>query len=482
MTRSFRFQLALRAAAAVAVGFTAVGGVTFFELRAILDNELNASILNVASIQAASLTDAPSGEMHFHEWELTPEEAASLEDLIRYAQVWQADGVSLLRNQYMTSDLPLDREHLARAEAGNLVWTESSWNGMPIRALYYPLERFGMAHERHVLEVAAPLAARNEMLWRVGLFLAALTLLMAGATFLGASWLAGRAIRPVHEVIDQAEAIRAGSLDRRIHAYAEVREYRRLVDVLNGMLGRIQSAFDAQRRFTADASHELRSPLTAMRGELELALRRERQPGEYRRVLESTLEEVVRLSRISEDLLVLARSDSGALRPRREEVSVAQVAERVVDRLRGQAREAGVEVVVSAGGGTLARVDPGLVGQAVWNLVDNALKYAPDGRRVDVRVARGDRAVVIRVEDSGPGFKEPSEAFRRFFREDAARTHGTASDGTGLGLAIVRAVAEAHGGIATAENRPGGGARVSVQLPYGAAEEPPAAPYGSRPA
>jgi len=482
VTRSFRFQLALRAAAAMAAGFTAVGGVTFFELRAILDNELNASILNVASIQAASLTDAPSGEMHFHEWELTPDEAASLEDLIRYAQVWQADGVSLLRSQYMTSDLPLDREHLARAEGGNLVWTESDWNGMPIRALYYPLERFGMAHERHVLEVAAPLAARNEMLWRVGLFLVALTLLMGGATFLGAAWLAGRAIRPVYEVIDQAEVIRAGSLDRRIHAYAEVREYRRLVDVLNGMLGRLQSAFDAQRRFTADASHELRSPLTAMRGELELALRRERQPEEYRRVLESTLEEVVRLSRISEDLLVLARSDSGALRPRREEVSVAEVAGRVVDRLRGQAREKGVALVMSDAGETRAPVDPGLVGQAVWNLVDNALKYAPDGGRVDVRVGREGAEIVIDVEDSGPGFQVPSEAFRRFFREDAARTHGTASDGTGLGLAIVRAVAEAHGGTASAENRPGGGARVRARLRVGAAEEPPAAPHGSHPA
>ena len=308
MRRSFRFQLALRAATAMAVGLAAVGTATFLGLRSILDNELDASISNVASIQAASLTDAPSGEMHFHEWELTPEEAASLEDLVRYAQVWQADGVSLLRSQYMTSDLPLDRENPARAEAGSVVWTQTTWNGMPIRALYYPLERFGMAHERHVLEVAAPPVKRNQMLLRVGLFLVVLTLLMGGATFAGASWLAGRAIRPVHEVIDQAEAIRAGSLDRRIHAYAEVREYRRLVDVLNGMLGRIQGAFEAQRRFTADASHELRSPLTAMRGELELALRRERAPGQYPRVLESTLEEVVRLSRIAEDLLVLARS------------------------------------------------------------------------------------------------------------------------------------------------------------------------------
>jgi signal transduction histidine kinase len=116
------------------------------------------------------------------------------------------------------------------------------------------------------------------------------------------------------------------------------------------------------------------------------------------------------------------------------------------------------------------------VGQAVWNLVDNALKYAPGGGRVAVCVAREGGEVVVAVEDSGPGFQDPSQAFTRFFREDAARTHGTATDGTGLGLAIVRAVAEAHGGSASAENRRGGGARVVVRLPAGAAEVTPAAP------
>jgi len=477
VSRSFRVQLALRAAAAMAVGLAAIAAVTFSALRSILDGELNASILNVASIQAASLTDAPSGAMHFHEWELTPDEAASLQNLIRYAQVWQADGVSLLRSQYMTSDLPLDREHLARAASGSLVWTEASWNGMPIRTLYYPLERFGMVHERHVLEVAAPLTARNQMLLRVGLFLAALTLVMSGATFVGASWLAGRAMRPVYEVIDQADVIRAGSLDRRIRAYAEVREYHRLVEVLNGMLGRIQSAFEAQRRFTADASHELRSPLTAMRGELELALRRERQPEEYRRVLESTLEEVVRLSRVTEDLLVLARSDSGALRPRPESTAVAEVAGRVLERLHGQARAKGIQVSLEADdGGTLALVDAGLVSQAVWNLADNAIKYTPPGGRVDVRVRRDGEEIALVVEDTGPGFKDPDQAFRRFFREDVARTHGTAADGTGLGLPIVQAVAEAHGGQASVANRPEGGARVVVRLPVEPGGDPEGGP------
>lgn len=470
MNRSFRFQLALRAAAAMALGLGAIGVVTLLALRAALDREVNASILTVASIQAASLTDAPSGEMHFHEWELTPEEAASLADLVRYAQVWQADGVSLLRSQYMTRDLPLDREHLGRAGDGELVWTEVDWEGTPIRTLYYPLERHGPLHQRHVLQVAASLASRNGMLARVGGFLVLLTALLSGATFVGASWLAGRAIRPVHEITDQAEDIGGRSLDRRIHAYADHREYRRLVEVLNTMLGRIQGAFDAQRRFTADASHELRSPLTAMRGELELSLRRQREPDEYREVLASTLEEVVRLSRITEDLLVLARSDSGALRPRLEPCDVSAVVGRIVERLAPQAAEKRV-AVETALAPAWGEVDEGLVGQVAWNLLENGLKFTPPGGEVSVEVAAEDGTVSLTVSDTGPGFQDPAQAFRRFYREDPARSHGSPTAGTGLGLAIVEAVAEAHGGRAEAGNRPAGGAQVRVTFPAAPSRE-----------
>lgn len=478
MNRSFRFQLAVRATAAMAVGLGAIGAVSLWALPAALDREINASMTTVASIQAASLTEAPSGEMMFHEWELTPDEADALRELVRYAQVWQADGVSLLRSQYMTTDLPLDPEHLSRAGDGEVVWTEVEWDGVPIRTLYYPLERHGPLHERHVLQVAASLAGRNEMVARVALFLVVLTAMLSGATLMGSWWLAGKAMRPVHEIMDQAEEIGGRSLERRIHAYADHHEYRRLVEVLNTMLGRIQGAFDGQRRFTADASHELRSPLTAMRGELELALRRERPPEEYRQVLASTLEEVVRLSRIAEDLLVLARSDSGALQPRLEPCDLVAVAGKVVDRFQTVAREKGVALSVAGGPSVWAEADVGLLEQVAWNLVENAVKFTPAGGRVEVRVRReglaapggddgadGAGRVVLEVVDTGPGFSDPDAAFRRFYREDPARTHAHPTDGTGLGLAIVQAVAEAHGGRARAENRTGGGGEVAVELP-----------------
>jgi len=467
VTRSFRFQLALRATIVAAVGLAALSAVTVITLKALLDRELNSSILNVASIQAASLADGPGGAMHFHEWELSADEAASVRDLIRYAQVWSDDGRSLLRSQYMTSDLPTDSDALVLASAGELVWAEQEFEGSSVRTLFYPLERMGAQHEAHVLQVAAPLGARDEMLGRAGYFLVLLTVVLAGATFAGSWWLASSAVRPIHAVIDQAEEIRAGSLGRGIQAYADTVEYRRLVEVLNTMLARIQSAFETQRRFAADASHELRSPLTAMRGEIEIALRRDRDQDEYRRVLRSTLEEVVRLTSITEDLLTLARSDAGAMHPRLESADAAAVVLSIAERLRPRAVAKGVSLKVDADKAAVAVFDTGLLGQVAWNLMDNALKFTPTGGRVEVSIVEKNGSVVLTVKDSGPGLGEiePATVFERFYRADSARSHGSEAGGTGLGLAIVKAVAEAHGGRATAENLPEGGARFSVHLP-----------------
>lgn len=466
--RSFRVQLAVRFTAAMTVAVVLISGASLWTLRVILDRELNAAILNVASIQAASLVDSPDGAMHFHEWELTPEEAVSVRDLIQYAQVWSEGGRSLLRSQFMTADLPLDRTALSQATEGELVWREQSFDGLPVRSVYYPLGRFGPPHDRHVLQVAAPLAPRDDMVGRLTIFFAALAGVVLVGSAAGGWWLAGRAVRPVHEVIDQAEEIGAGSLDHRIQAWSDTREYHRLVEVLNTMLDRIQQAFDTQTRFTADASHELRSPLTALRGEIEIALRKERSTEEYREVLGSNLEEILRLSRITEDLLTLARADAGALSPRWEAVDAEAFAARLADRFRRAADEAGVDLHVEVERGGVLRIDPGLIGQIVWNLVDNGLKFTPRGGRVDVRLKRAGSEFHIVVADTGPGLgPEPDRLFDRFYRADAARTPGGETPGTGLGLAIVHSTVEGFGGSVEATNRPDGGARFHVVVPLG---------------
>ena len=465
--RSLRLSLAVRAALGMTVALALLSTAVVLAMREFLDRELNANLINVASIQAASVTDEPSGRMEFHEWELTPDEAVQIRELNRFTQIWSAAGESLLRSQFVTRDLPLDTTALRRSSAGNLVIVEQRYLDMPIRSLYYPLERLGPLHAHHVLQVAAPLEGRNEILTWLGRFLAALTTLVGLATFAGGWWLARRMIKPVNEIIDQAESLEAQTLHRRIDAHADSREYERLVRVLNTMLARLDRAFDAQRRFTADASHELRSPLTALRGEIELALRRRREEEEYRRVLASNLQEVERLSQLAEDLLTLARSDAGVMEPRLRHTDVLERAEHVLRRLERNALKGDVRLELAVDGDTDGIFDPGLVDQLLWNLVDNAVKFTPPGGVVRVSLDGGSDAVAIRVTDTGPGLPagEIDRIFERFYRADEPRTPGDATAGTGLGLSIVRAITEVHGGTVVARNRDGGGAEFTVRLP-----------------
>jgi two-component system OmpR family sensor kinase len=230
------------------------------------------------------------------------------------------------------------------------------------------------------------------------------------------------------------------------------------------MLDRIDAAFETQKRFTADASHELRSPLTALRGELELARRRDRSPEEYRRVLDSALEETERISQLAEDLLTLARSDAGVMRPRLQEVDLGTRVRETVNRLETRAKDRSQRVRVNAVGDTTALLDPDLIDRLIWNLVDNAIKFTSPGGSIEIEVSSSDGECVLEVADTGPGIRkeELPTIFDRFAQADASHA---SVEGTGLGLAIARAITTAHGGRVSAHNRSTGGALFRVRLP-----------------
>lgn len=467
MTRSFRLQLAARFAGTMVFGLAVMSAVCFLAIRGTLDRELNSTLLSFASMQAAAVTRSPDGRMEFHEWEITPAEAAAMRDLSRYAQVWTEDGRSLLRSRQLAADLPLDTTALRSAAAGQLVWVEQRVGGRPVRSLYYPLGRLGPAHQRHVLQVAAPLMAHDRVLRTTALVLVGITFFGSLASLAGSWWLAGQALRPVRAIIDDAEAIRPGAPSLRIHATAQTREYSRLIGVLNTMLDRLDRAYEAQRRFTADASHELRSPLTVLRGELELARRRQRSPEEYERVIDSALEEVERLSRLTEDLLTLSRSDAGVMKLRPEEGDYADCTGWVIERLRIRAAEEHVKLTLDAPGQIPGYFDRDLVSRLVWNLTENAIKFTPAGGRVAVTLGTVGDTVRLEVADSGPGIppEQLSRIFTRFHRADAARARDGTAAGTGLGLPIAQTIVALHGGTITASNREGGGARFRVEVP-----------------
>jgi heavy metal sensor kinase len=279
-------------------------------------------------------------------------------------------------------------------------------------------------------------------------------------------WLVARAaLRPVDRMRAESEAVSASEPGRRLPVSQTRDELESLGKSLNRMLDRLESAAEAERRFVDDASHELRTPLANLKAELDLALRRARTQPELEKALGSAAEETDRLTRLADDLLVLARASGRRLPVRREQVDLGQLVRQTVDGFKSRASTLGIGLNVSIEGEVQARVDPERIRQTVGNLVDNAIRHSPRGGRVTIDLRRSDSAVEISVADSGEGFPRSflPRAFEAFTRADASRSR--AGGGTGLGLAIVRAAAEAHGGSVEASNRQEGGALVRVRIP-----------------
>ncbi len=261
--------------------------------------------------------------------------------------------------------------------------------------------------------------------------------------------LATAGMRPVEAMRRRAELVSLNDSHGRLPLPAAHDEVWRLGRTLNEMLDRLHRSFERERRFVADASHELRTPVAVVKAELDAALRAGDHHPEVRAALLAAVEECDHLAQLAEDLLVLARSGDGGLPVRPEDLDARSLLEGVRDRFADRAGAAGRRIEVEAEPGLTMLVDPLRMRQALGNLVDNALRHGEGA--VVLRARRADGRVELSVADHGPGFPDAlaTRAFERFARADGARTRG----GTGLGLAIVRAIAEAHGG--TAELVPG---------------------------
>lgn len=305
---------------------------------------------------------------------------------------------------------------------------------------------------------------------RFDLLLVLVAIVVAGtaATLMGAWHFTSSAVRPVSEITAQATRIEAGTLNQRILAHAETEEYEGLVAVLNRMLERLERGFAAQRRLTADVSHELRTPLTAMRGQIEVALRAPRSQREYEKVLRGELEEIDRLTELSEDLLFITRAEALLISPARVPTDVARLAGECLDILRRNLEERGLTVHATLQPGHLASVDPALARRVIAHLLDNASRYTPVGGAICVRVEPLGWRPGVRfvVENTGPGIPgaDLPHLFEPFYRADRARTRSD-DGGTGLGLALVAAIARLHGGEARASSVPGQRTRFEVDFP-----------------
>jgi heavy metal sensor kinase len=285
------------------------------------------------------------------------------------------------------------------------------------------------------------------------------------AAGLGGYSLARRALAPVDRMSERARLITAERLKERLPIDNPDDELGRLATVFNETLTRLESSFEQMRRFTADASHELRTPLTVIRSVGEVGLRGRRDEVAYREIIGSMLEEVDRLARLVDRLLMLSRADTGQSKLSEDLVDLCELADEVAGQLGVLAEEKQQSITFERTGAPRWIGDRLVLRQAVLNLLDNAIKYSPVGGKITIRVAQSSAGAILEVADTGPGIPEElqSRIFDRFYRLDKSRSrdHG----GTGLGLSIAKWAVEVNGGQLTLERTNEVGSTFRITLP-----------------
>lgn len=443
---------------AIVIGF---GLVVYLNLTHSLRKERTDVVTGYAErIRSFTLSQSWDRENFVHEFD----EHFSLKLEHEYLQIYTVQGVSL----YLSPNLkgrPLPfRPDLASQGQPQLLNTEAFAERQPVLMTVVPVQVKG---ETKLVTVATSLLAMEETRRRLLLTLL-LALPIAILTALaGGAFLARRAIKPLDQMTATAQHITAQSLNERIKlAQADV-ELERLAESFNQMITRLENSFSQIRQFTADASHELRTPLTILKGETQQALNAELTPEEHKEVLRSRMEELERMARIVDDLLILSRADSQVIELDFQTVDLSDLVIESCEQLRSYAEAGNLNLIVEQVEPVEIRGDSLKLRQMLRNVVENAIKYTPEGGEIRVRLGSdGDGHCRITIADTGVGIPaaELPRVFDRFYRVDKARS--SERGGSGLGLSIVKWLVEAHSGSILIESELGKGTLVNIFLPY----------------
>jgi len=441
--RSLPVRVRLTAAFAVAMMIVLAGAGLFVYLR--LKSDLNESVTAGLAARATAVLAAHS-----------PSAGAAGDAEEGFAQLRGTDGSGLGSTGGIRGEA-LSAAELHRAVAGEEMLVERKVPGLEGTTRVFARAGGGS----QVVVVGQSLQDRDDTLGNlVASFAIGGPIAVLLASILGYA-LAAAGLRPVEAMRRRARDVSLSRGDERLPLPAAHDEIRRLGETLNEMLDRLRRSFERERRFVADASHELRTPVAVIKTELEGALRAGGHDPQVREALRACVEECDHLAQLAEDLLLVARTSEGELPVRPERLELQEQLDRVAARFADRAVERGRTISVDAGDGDGVYVyaDELRLRQALANLVDNALRHGQGG--IVLRSRRSGPGVQVEVSDQGEGFATDfaERAFERFARGDVARTR----DGAGLGLSIVRAIAQAHGG--RAEVLPGAGATVRLWLP-----------------
>ncbi|HEX4342779.1 MAG TPA: ATP-binding protein [Verrucomicrobiae bacterium] len=368
-----------------------------------------------------------------------------------YYSVWSRDADLLKRS----ANAPVNLTHPERPGPDTLI--HFRMRGMVREAFHFT--DFG-----ECTLVGVSLAAESAAQQQFGLWL----VLIGGAVLAiglgGVWWFVNRAIRPVETISATAQRIAAGNLSERIKVKEDDSELGKLAGVLNSTFARLDAAFTQQKHFTADASHELRTPISVLISEAQTTLARERTTAEYRETVEACLDTAQQMRSMMESLLELARFDANQEKMARSRFNLAEKVRSSVELVHPLADEKGIEIQCHLPN-TEIMGDADRISQVVVNLIINSIRYNRDGGKIGVTLHPAEDTVELTISDTGSGITPADlpHVFERFYRADKARSGGTG--GSGLGLAICKAIVEAHGGSILVSSKPGLGSLFMVRLP-----------------
>lgn len=466
MSLSFRARLTLRWLGASGLVLAVALLTVYIGAQTYLRRDLDAQLRTLAATELASAVDEPGTGIHLHEFSVRDDR----EYADKFVQLVSAGGQVLMQSPALgASPSVLDRDLLARALAGEPVIAD-------VQAINRSGRMVGLrtaGPDRYVVAVGLFTDGLDATLRALRWLLLAVWAGSLAVTAVVGFSMATTVLTPVRQITERAAAIADGQFDTRLDPPRHDDEIGRMAALLGRMLDRLRAALDANRRFAADASHELRSPLTAMLGEIDVTLKRDRDGDEYRRALGEVRRGLEQMSRLTSDLMLLARAEERQ-RPPMAEVPLATVVADVVAGAAAGAAPAGVTLRHDVPADLVVYGDAGLIARVVDNLVRNAVQYnRPDGRvtitaRLEAPQSASDADLaVLRVSDTGPGIPEAERerVFERFYRLDASRSRRTG--GAGLGLAIVREIVQLFGGRIAVVDPDDGGTTIEVRLPGG---------------
>ena len=461
---NIRFKLIIWYIFILGIILTAFSTFLYLTLSRSLYRGIDVKIKSIGEVIASSSTN-PYSQYSFSNIDRMLEDSFGLKPVTKFIQVLDESGRIGRKSQNLQHfQLPISIRALKNASQGKITFeTTKALGKYPLRMVTVPVIRG--RHIINIVQVATSLEQVGEALKTLLLILWITVPSALVVASLGGLFLANKALKPVDEITKTARMITSKRLDQRIKLRKTKDEIGRLAETFNDMISRLGRSFKQIRQFSADASHELRTPLTILKGEMEVGLRRRRRPEEYRKILNSNLEEVNHMTQIVDDLLFLSKADMGEVHLQKHPINLTKLVSEVGAQAKMIAMAKDIKVHISKDSDVPVIGDRLRLRELLLNLVDNAVKYTPEGGEMMISLERDDDRVKLRVMDNGIGIptEDQPHIFDRFFRVDKARSRE--AGGSGLGLSICKWIVEAHGGEISVESEVAKGSLFTVTLP-----------------